>query len=130
MTFDKNPRGFFTIMGETVPHCMKVLEENGADIVGSNCTHGTPVFKELAALLRDSTDLPIIVQPNRGRPVLEGGEMTYKQTVEEYVDEIREIAGLGVSIIGGCCGTTPEFVAGMREVLGDRPVAGTGRESR
>ena len=130
MTFNQNPRGFFTLMGETVPHCIKVLEENGADIVGSNCTHGTPVFKELAVLLRDSTDLPIIVQPNRGNPVLEGGEMSYKQTIQEYVDDIREIADLGVSIIGGCCGTTPEFTSGMREVIGDRPVAGARKEAR
>ncbi len=130
MTFNQNPRGFFTLMGETVPHCIKMLEENGADIVGSNCTHGTPVFKELIVLLRDCTDLPIIVQPNRGNPVLERGEMSYKQTVQEYVEDIRDIADLGVSIIGGCCGTTPEFTSGMREVLGVRPVAGAGGEAR
>ena len=130
MTFNENPRGFFTLMGETVPHCIKVLEENGADIVGSNCTHGTPVFKELAVLLRDCTDLPIIVQPNRGNPVLEGGEMSYKQTVQEYVDDIREIACLGVNVIGGCCGTTPEFISGMREVLGVRPDAGARSDPR
>jgi 5-methyltetrahydrofolate--homocysteine methyltransferase len=128
MTFDKNPRGFFTLMGETVPHCMKLLKEHGADIVGSNCTHGTTVFCELTPVIRDNTDLPVIVQPNRGRPVLEGGEMTYKQTVEEYAEDIAKIASLGVSVIGGCCGTTPEFIARMREALGDPLEAPHGKE--
>jgi len=117
MTFDKNPRGFFTLMGETVPHCLRVLRDNGADIVGSNCSHGSPVFIDLARLLRDNTDLPVIVQPNRGKPILEKEAMAYKQTVEEFVADARTIAGLGVNVIGGCCGTTPEFIVGLRKTL-------------
>jgi len=117
MTFDKNPRGFYTLMGETVPHCLEVLKDNGADIVGSNCSHGSPVFIELARILRDNTDLPVIVQPNRGKPMLEKQTMVYKQTVEEFVTDARTIAGLGVNIFGGCCGTTPEFIAGVRRAL-------------
>jgi 5-methyltetrahydrofolate--homocysteine methyltransferase len=122
MTFDKNPRGFFTLMGETVPQCLQALKDNGADIVGSNCTHGTPVFLELARLIRDTTDLPVIVQPNRGRPFLEKGEMGYKQTVDEFVEDIVRIASIGVNIIGGCCGTTPEFIGRMKTALKDRLV--------
>jgi len=118
MTFDRNPRGFFTLMGETVPRCLEVLEDNGADVVGSNCSHGSPVFIELAKILRDGTDLPVIVQPNRGKPVLEKETMAYKQTVEEFVADARTIAGLGVNVIGGCCGTTPEFISGLRAALG------------
>ncbi|HEU4401572.1 MAG TPA: homocysteine S-methyltransferase family protein [Candidatus Polarisedimenticolia bacterium] len=120
MTFDKNPRGFFTLMGERVPDCLKALKDNGADIVGSNCTHGTPVFLELARLIRDSTDLPVIVQPNRGMPMLENQVMVYKQTVQEFVADVVRIAALGVNLIGGCCGTTPEFIAGMHAALKDR----------
>jgi 5-methyltetrahydrofolate--homocysteine methyltransferase len=117
MTFDRNPRGFFTLMGETVPHCMKVLEDNGADIVGSNCSHGSPVFIDLARLLRDSTSLPIIVQPNRGKPILEKETMAYKQTVEEFVTDARTIAAIGVNVFGGCCGTTPEFIAALSQAV-------------
>jgi 5-methyltetrahydrofolate--homocysteine methyltransferase len=120
MTYDKNPRGFYTLMGETVQHCLKVLEDNGADIVGSNCSHGSPVFIELARLLRDGTDLPVIVQPNRGKPMLEKETMVYKQTVEEFVEDARTIAGLGVNVLGGCCGTTPEFIVGVRRALDRR----------
>jgi methionine synthase I (cobalamin-dependent) len=120
MTFDRNPRGFFTLMGETVAQCMKVLKDNGADIVGSNCSHGSPVFLELARLVRDATDLPVIVQPNRGRPTLEGGTVIYKQTAEEFVADMRQIASYGVNVVGGCCGTDPDFIAKMRAGLADR----------
>ena len=125
MTFDKNPRGFFTLMGETVPKCLEVLEDEGADVVGSNCSHGSPVFLELARIIREATDLPVIIQPNRGRPTLEGGTVVYKQTAEEFVRDMKEIAALGANVVGGCCGTTPEFIAGLHEALGGR-VPGAG----
>jgi 5-methyltetrahydrofolate--homocysteine methyltransferase len=126
MTFDRNPRGFFTLMGETVPQCLQALKDNGADIVGSNCSHGSPVYIDLARLLRDSTDLPIIVQPNRGKPILEGETMSYKQTADEFVADMERIVALGVDVIGGCCGTTPEFIAGLKTRFADR-LAGAAR---
>jgi len=124
MTFDKNPRGFFTLMGETVPRCLQALKDEGADLVGSNCSHGSPVFIELSRLIRDGTDLPVIIQPNRGRPTLEGGTVIYKQTAEEFVDDMKQIAALGVNVLGGCCGTTPEFIALLRKGLPDRTGGG------
>jgi 5-methyltetrahydrofolate--homocysteine methyltransferase len=132
MTFDRNPRGFFTLMGETPALCLKALADHGADIVGSNCSHGSPVFLDLARLLRDSTDLPLIVQPNRGRPTLEGGTVIYKQTAEEFVADMQAIAALGADVVGGCCGTDPEFIAKLREGLADRlsDGAGTGGTGR
>ena len=120
MTFDKNPRGFFTLMGETVPRCLKALADAGADIVGSNCSHGSPVFIELARLIRENTDLPVILQPNRGKPALENQVMVYRQTADEFVADLRVIAGLGVNLLGGCCGTTPEFIARLHDALHDR----------
>lgn len=117
MTFDRNPRGFFTLMGETVAHCLRVLKEDGADVVGSNCSHGSPVFLELARLLRDSTDLPVIVQPNRGRPMLEGGTVVYKQRGDEFVRDLEAIAALGVNVVGGCCGTDPSFIGQLHRAL-------------
>ena len=130
MTFDRNPRGFFTLMGETVPHCLKVLEDNGADIVGSNCSHGSPVFIDLARLIRDHTDLPVIVQPNRGKPILEKESMAYKQTVEEFVADARTIAAIGVNVFGGCCGTTPEFISGLSQAVKHGATCAASREDR
>lgn len=120
MTFDRNPRGFFTLMGETPAHCLKALADNGADVVGSNCSHGSPVFLELTKILRDATDRPLIVQPNRGRPTLEGGTVIYKQTAEEFVADMQAIVAIGADVVGGCCGTDPSFLAALHEALAAR----------
>ncbi len=77
-------------------------------------------FIELARVIRDSTALPVIVQPNRGKPALENQMMVYKQTADEFVADVEAIASLGVNVIGGCCGTTPEFIARVRHALHDR----------
>lgn len=130
MTFDRNPRGFFTLMGETVPKCLQALKEEGADVIGSNCSHGTPVFLELARLIRDNTDLPVIVQPNRGRPTLEGGTVVYKQTAQEFVDDMKTIVGYGIEVVGACCGSDPEFISGMKAAFRDRMPAGAAAGAR
>jgi 5-methyltetrahydrofolate--homocysteine methyltransferase len=130
MTFDRNPRGFYTLMGETVATCLKALRDEGADIVGSNCSHGSPVFVELARVIRDATDLPVILQPNRGKPVLEREAMAYKQTAEEFVADMETIAALGINVLGGCCGTTPEFIARLHHALAPRRGAATQEATR
>jgi 5-methyltetrahydrofolate--homocysteine methyltransferase len=129
MTFDRNPRGFFTLMGETPAHCLKVLADEGADVVGSNCSHGSPVFLELTRILRDATDRPLIVQPNRGRPTLEGGSVIYKQTSEEFVADMLAIVALGANVVGGCCGTDPSFLRALHEGLGNRLAGGASAAS-
>src|SRR5262245_46558765 len=120
MTFDRNPRGFFTLMGEALPRRREAREAEGADVIGSNCSHGSPVFLDLARIIRDATRLPVIIQPNRGRPTLEGGTVIYKQTAQEFIDDMKTIVGLGANVIGGCCGTEPEFIAGLRKEFRDR----------
>ncbi len=130
MTFDRNPRGFFTLMGETVEHCIRVLGDNGADVVGSNCSHGSGVFVELARIVRDATRLPVIIQPNRGQPELIGGQAVYRQPVEEFVADVEKMRALGINIIGGCCGTDPQFIARVRPLIEDGAPVAAGRETR
>jgi len=117
MTFDRNPRGFFTLMGETVEQCMRTLADHGADVVGSNCSHGSEVFIELAREIRAATDSPVIVQPNRGRPVLEGDGVVYRQSAEEFAADAATLLSLGINVIGGCCGTDPDFIGRLRPLL-------------
>lgn len=117
MTFDRNPRGFFTLMGETVEQCMRALVDNGADVVGSNCSHGSGVFIDLARAIRAAIDSPVIVQPNRGQPVLEGDGVVYRQTTEEFAADAATLLALGVNVIGGCCGTDPGFIGCIRPLL-------------
>ncbi len=117
MTFDRNPRGFYTLMGETVEQCMRALADNGADVVGSNCSHGSTAFIDLAREIRAVTERPVIIKPNRGQPVLEGDGVTYRQTAEEFAADAGSILSSGINVIGGCCGTDPDFISRIRPLL-------------
>lgn len=111
MTFNKTPRGYFTIMGQNVAQCFKELETQGADAVGANCTLASGDMIGLARELRRNTSLPVIVQPNAGQPEASpSGEFIYRQPAAEFAGDIVTILAEGVDIIGGCCGTTPEHI--------------------
>ncbi|UCD72039.1 MAG: homocysteine S-methyltransferase family protein, partial [Syntrophobacterales bacterium] len=116
MSFDLKPKGFFTLMGETPKACIKALEENGADVLGSNCQLGSTEMVDLIKELRSWTNAPIIAQPNAGSPTLKGGETVYEQSHEEFAQDILRIVEAGANVVGGCCGTTPRFIqeAGQR----------------
>lgn len=130
MTFDRNKRGFFTLMGETVGQCMRALADNGADVVGSNCSHGSNVFIDLTREIRAATESPVIIQPNRGQPVLEGDGVVYRQSAEEFSADAATLLALGINVIGGCCGTDPGFIARIRPLLhGGRPAAARPEET-
>lgn len=117
MTFDSTPRGFFTVMGVTIEQAAIELEAAGADIVGSNCGNGSENMVRIAEEFRQHTKLPILIQSNAGLPVLEKGEVVYPETPEFMAERARQMLELGVSIIGGCCGTTPPHIGAIREMV-------------
>jgi 5-methyltetrahydrofolate--homocysteine methyltransferase len=117
MTFDKKPKGYLTMMGNTIPECAKELEKAGADVVGANCTLGSDAMIELARQLRETTDLPIIIQPNAGKPELTEGKLVYSKDSESFAEDMRIIAEAGANFVGGCCGTTHEFISEIRKRL-------------
>ena len=117
MTFDPTPRGFFTVMGVTIEQAADELATAGADIVGSNCGNGIELMVEIAAEFKQHTSLPIAIQANAGLPILRDGEVIYPETPEFMADKSNELVALPVSIIGGCCGTTPEHVQAIRAVI-------------
>jgi 5-methyltetrahydrofolate--homocysteine methyltransferase len=110
MTFDKKPKGYFTMMGNTISECATELKKAGADVIGANCTLGSGEMIGLVEKLRKSTDLPIIIQPNAGKPELIGGKLVYLQDSESFAEDIRKIVKAGANFVGGCCGTTHEFI--------------------
>jgi len=110
MTFGKNPRGFFTIMGNAAADSLRELERAGADIVGANCTLASREMVELAAVLRRSTALPLLCQPNAGSPTVKSGRPVYDQTAAEFAEDALRLYTAGINAVGGCCGTTPEFI--------------------
>lgn len=120
MSFDRKPRGFFTLMGETPEACVKALEENGADVVGSNCQLGSREMVDLTREIRSWAKVPVIVQPNAGSPVSREGGTVYEQSPEEFAEDVVRIVESGANVVGGCCGTNPLFIKQVKERLLNR----------
>jgi 5-methyltetrahydrofolate--homocysteine methyltransferase len=119
LTFKPVPRGFFTLMGDSIARCVDVLGEEGVPVVGANCTVGAPEMAELIKEMRSKTDLPLIAQANAGQPtVTSEGIATYTQTPEDYVASVPRLIENGANIIGGCCGTNDEHIRLMAGTLG------------
>lgn len=117
MTFEISPKGFHTIMGVSVKQAAHDLAEAGADLVGSNCGNGIDNMIAVAAEYKKHTQLPLIIQPNAGLPLVHGGHLTYPETPQYMAGKIPDLLKLGVSIIGGCCGTTPEHIQAFRRAI-------------
>ncbi len=117
LTYDKGPRGFFTMMGVTPERGISALQEAGADIVGANCGNGIDVMVELAAELRQATDGYLLIHSNAGIPSIKKGEIVYPETPEYMVEGFMKLADMGVNIIGGCCGSNPDHIRALSKAL-------------
>jgi 5-methyltetrahydrofolate--homocysteine methyltransferase len=123
MTYNNTEMGYYTIMGETVDQCAAALAEAGADIIGANCTLGSSDMIELTKELRAATDRPILIQPNAGKPVRDEDVTYYQQTPAEFALDLKEIKEAGADMVGGCCGTNPEFIQTMIGAISDKSIA-------
>ncbi len=110
MIFDEKGR---LLTGADVRSACAMLEGLGADVIGINCGLGPKQMIPLVKELRDNTSLPIIVMPNAGLPESVNGETVYNVSPDEFAQDMLEIAKIGVSYLGGCCGTTPEHISRM-----------------
>jgi 5-methyltetrahydrofolate--homocysteine methyltransferase len=118
MTFNHTPRGFFTLMGNGVAQCLKDLETSRVPVVGANCTLNSEEMTDLVKIMRELTPLPLIAQANAGKPSLStGGEVTYSQGLEEYVRFIPKMIKNGAGLVGGCCGTNPDYIRRMAKII-------------
>ena len=118
LTFKKMIKGFFTIFGSSPNDSMKLLADAGASAVGANCSIGSRTMIDLACEIRKNTDLPVIIQPNAGLPrAAKDNAVFYPEDEIFFADSIKEIKKLGVEIVGGCCGTTPEYIKKIKETI-------------
>jgi 5-methyltetrahydrofolate--homocysteine methyltransferase len=120
MTFNHTPRGFFTIMGVGVEKAVQGLEEAGADIIGSNCGNGIENMILIAREFKKYSRLPLLIQSNAGLPEIKGDKVVYPETPEFMADKCAVLVELGVSLIGGCCGTTPDHIRALARVVRNR----------
>jgi len=121
LTFNRTKKGFFTLMGEGIAQVVSALEKAGADVIATNCSLGSRGMIDLTRELRAATKKPILIQPNAGKPVTQKGVTSYQQTPEEFAQDGKEIKSCGADMIGGCCGTNPEFIHALAVALGNMP---------
>ena len=112
MTFEQSGRSF---VGTTVASMALTLTGLGVDALGFNCSLGPKELLPLVEELRRWTALPLILKPNAGLPDPATG--AYHITPEEFARELVPALELGVRILGGCCGTTPDFIRALRDAL-------------
>lgn len=117
LTFDRKPRGFFTMMGDTTEAAAETLLKEGASVIGANCTLQSGEMIDLVEEFRMVTGAPLLFQPNAGRPVMEHGLPVYKQRPKEFAQDVVKIVAAGASAVGGCCGTTPDFIREIHNSL-------------
>lgn len=108
MTFEENSRTFTGCSPEAM---VLVLEGLGVDALGVNCSLGPKQLKPIIKEICNLAHIPVMVQPNAGLPTLSiGNETKFDVTKEEFADTLCDLIDLGVRVIGGCCGTTPEYI--------------------
>ena len=118
MTYDKGPRGYFTMFGVTPASAAKKLSEAGADVVGSNCGLAIEHMIEIISSMRAATNMPILAHVNAGIPkLINGKEILYPDTPKHMVQQMEHMIHAGANIIGGCCGTSPEYIQEFSKTL-------------
>ncbi|HOE11124.1 MAG TPA: homocysteine S-methyltransferase family protein [bacterium] len=124
MFFDtdkQNPGQFRTMYGDTPAAICEKAESLGADVVGSNCGLSIDAYVDLATRFKEVTSKPIILQPNAGlgRPA-ENGTVIYDDPPERMATRVEDLFNNGATIVGGCCGTGPEYIRRVRRIADRR----------
>ena len=95
------------------------LQEMGAAAVGLNCSVGPDQLESVVANMKAVAKVPIIAKPNAGMPVInDKGEALYDMNADDFARSAKRLVEVGAGIVGGCCGTTPEYIRKLAEVLG------------
>lgn len=116
-SFTMQPDGSL-FSGAPAGKTLKALEEAGADAVGFNCVCADMMTPGLVSNLRRYTKLPLICKPNAGMPrINESGIAEYNMDVGEFAAIMKQCAENGAILLGGCCGTNPEFISAVKHIL-------------
>ncbi len=118
MTFEARKRGFFTIMGDPLAASLAALAEAGAAAVGCNCSVTSDVMLRMVEEAARSVQVPLSAQPNAGQPRVTPDGVAYDAAPERFAADLAAMARTGARLLGGCCGTTPEFIRLARAALG------------
>ncbi len=111
--FDSGKNKDRTMMGVTPETAARAMVEEGVDAIGANCGAGPEAFARICRRLKETSGLPVWIKPNAGMPALEGGQAVYTMTADAFAGYLPALVESGASFIGGCCGTSPEFVRAL-----------------
>ncbi len=117
MTFEKGKQGYRTMMGVDIKRSVDVLSEAGVSVFGTNCGNGIEQVIEIITEIRRYTLKPLIAHPNAGLPRLEGDRTIFDQKPDAMASYVPDLIQSGAQIIGGCCGTTPDYIKAMAEQI-------------
>lgn len=114
MSFEENGR---TLMGDTPEAAAVVLQSMGAAAVGANCSLGPDKLVPVIDAIKKVSKVPVIAKPNAGMPILKNGKTVYNTEPEKFSIQCRDLALKGASLIGGCCGTNPDYIRKLKSIL-------------
>lgn len=110
MVLDSGKNHDRSIIGVTPEQAATTFTSDGVHGIGANCGFGIREFIPLCKRLAATSHLPIWIKPNAGLPEISDGVATYKTTEEEFAESANELIAAGATFLGGCCGTSPEFI--------------------
>jgi 5-methyltetrahydrofolate--homocysteine methyltransferase len=119
-TFNNTPQGFFMLAGTSIKDAAAALEKAGANIIGSNCGEGAVQMVGIAREFRKHSRLAVAIQSNAGLPIKSDSGLVYPETPDFVAGKAVEMLDLGVQIIGGCFGTSPDHIRAIRKVVDSR----------
>ncbi|SDA51239.1 5-methyltetrahydrofolate--homocysteine methyltransferase [Butyrivibrio sp. INlla18] len=120
LTFEADGR---TLYGSDAASSAITLEAMGASAIGANCSTGPDKMEEVIRNMAEVTRIPIIAKPNAGLPSVDAnGNTEYDMDAGVFTTEIERLINAGASILGGCCGSTPEYIASLKKTYGDRKI--------
>lgn len=111
-----------TLFGTPPETAVVVLQSLGVDAIGINCSTGPMEMVELVEKMAQYSTVPILAKPNAGLPELEDDKTVYKMTPQEFADAAVVLVNAGASIVGGCCGTTPEHIKALSDAVRELPI--------
>ena len=118
IAFATETKGGRTIMGNSAEECAKKITDAGADVVGANCGDLDPAqMAVVVSVLRSATSLPILAQPNAGKPKLVDNQTVFEMAPVPFAAGIAKCLRAGARLVGGCCGTTPEHIRAVAALL-------------
>ena len=105
--------------GATPEAMVALLEGMGADAIGANCSLGPKQLQGVVERLCECASVPVVLKPNAGLPATEDGKTVYNVSPEEFAEDIADMMRIGARVVGGCCGTTPEYISALAKRVND-----------